>query len=66
MTSALHVIMGRDGSGRGAAKIAALRDNANYMRRRLLELGFNVLGDWDSPVMVSWGAVGVGCGGCGG
>lgn len=29
-----------------------LRDNANYFRRRLLELGFDVLGDWDSPVMV--------------
>ena len=51
--SALHVIMGRDGSGRGAAKIAQLRDNANYFRRRLLELGYNVLGDFDSPVMVS-------------
>ena len=53
VTSALHVIMGRDGTGRGAAKIARLRDNSNYVRRRLLELGFNVLGDWDSPVMVS-------------
>ena len=50
--SALHVIMGRDGTTRGADKIARLRDNANYVRQRLLELGFNVLGDWDSPVMV--------------
>jgi len=31
--SALHVIMGRDGSGRGAAKIARLRDNSNYFRK---------------------------------
>jgi serine palmitoyltransferase len=49
--SALHVMRGRDGSGRGLAKIAALRDNSNYFRARLLALGFNVLGDWDSPVM---------------
>lgn len=49
--SALHVILGRDGSGRGAAKIASLRDNANYVRRRLLEHGYDVVGDWDSPVM---------------
>ena len=49
--SALHVIEGKDGTDRGARKIAQLKDNANYFRARLLELGFNVLGDWDSPVM---------------
>ena len=49
--SALHVVSGRDGSTRGLAKIAQLRDNANYFRAKLLEMGFNVLGDWDSPVM---------------
>ena len=50
--SALEVIMGRDGSSRGAAKLAQLRDNANYMRRRLTEMGCLVLGDYDSPVLV--------------
>ena len=30
-----------------------LHSNSNFFRRGLLELGFNVLGDWDSPVMVS-------------
>ena len=49
--SALHVISGQDGSDRGKNKIAQLRDNANYFRARLLEQGYNVLGDWDSPVM---------------
>jgi serine palmitoyltransferase len=49
--SALHVISGADGTDRGRKKIAALRDNANYFRARLLEMGLNVLGDWDSPVM---------------
>lgn len=50
--SALRVIRGEDGTDRGARKIAALHDNSNYFRRRLLEMGCNVLGDWDSPVMV--------------
>lgn len=49
--SALHVVLGKDGTDRGRKKIAQLKDNANYFRRRLLEKGFNVLGDWDSPVM---------------
>lgn len=49
--SALHVVSGKDGSNRGQMKLAQLRDNANYFRMRLLEMGLNVLGDWDSPVM---------------
>ena len=44
--------MGRDGSDRGARKIAQLRDNANYMRTRLTEMGCLVLGDYDSPILV--------------
>ena len=49
--SALRVISGLDGSHRGAEKLRRLRENANYLRRRLLDAGVNVLGDWDSPVM---------------
>ena len=49
--SALRVLSGADGSRRGAEKLRRLRDNANYLRKRLLDLGVNVLGDWDSPVM---------------
>ena len=49
--SALRVVNGRDGSTRGQEKIKALRENSNYFRARLLKMGMNVLGDWDSPVM---------------
>ena len=50
--SVLRVLTGRDGSGRGASKVAALRENSDYFRRGLLGLGCNVLGEWGSPVMV--------------
>ena len=50
--SAMEVIMGRDGTDRGARKLGQLRDNANYMRTRLTEMGCSVLGDYDSPVLV--------------
>lgn len=49
--SALHVISGEDGTDRGQEKICRLKDNANYFRAKLLDMGLNVLGDWDSPVM---------------
>ena len=62
--SALEVIMGRDGSSRGAAKLAQLRDNANYMRRRLTEMGCLVLGDYDSPVLVRPSCLGLPKGNC--
>jgi len=49
--SALKVVSGKDGSTRGREKIDQLKENSNYFRARLLSMGFNVLGDWDSPVM---------------
>lgn len=49
--SALRVIRGADGTTRGAAKLAALRDNSNFFRDGLRALGCEVLGDVDSPVM---------------
>lgn len=53
MISALKLILGEDGTDRGAKKIAKLHANSNYMRQRLIEMGLAVLGDKDSPVMVS-------------
>lgn len=32
-------------------QINQLHSNANYVRRRLQDMGLHVLGDWDSPVM---------------
>jgi serine palmitoyltransferase len=49
--AALDLISGADGGTRGAGKLCALRANSNYFRWHLIQLGFNVLGDWDSPVM---------------
>ena len=43
--------MGRDGTDIGKKKIAALRDNSNYFRMRLTEMGLHVLGNYDSPIM---------------
>ncbi|EFJ46984.1 hypothetical protein VOLCADRAFT_92508 [Volvox carteri f. nagariensis] len=51
VTTALQVIMGLDGTDRGKRKIEQLHDNANYVRSRLLTMGMDVLGSWDSPVM---------------
>ncbi|BAF07191.2 Os01g0928600, partial [Oryza sativa Japonica Group] len=35
----------------GAKKIAQIRDNSNFFRSELQKMGFEVLGDNDSPVM---------------
>jgi len=43
--------MGRDGTSIGQRKLSALRDNSNYFRMRLSDLGLHVLGNYDSPIM---------------
>ncbi|BAB90752.1 putative serine palmitoyltransferase [Oryza sativa Japonica Group] len=49
--SAIEVILGEDGSDRGAKKLAQIRENSNFFRSELEKMGFEVLGDNDSPVM---------------
>lgn len=49
--SAIKVILGQDGSNRGAQKLARIRENSNFFRSELQKMGFEVLGDNDSPVM---------------
>ena len=43
--------MGEDGTTIGKQKIQALRDNSNYFRMRLEDMGLHVLGHYDSPIM---------------
>ncbi len=43
--------MGEDGTNIGKQKIKALRDNSNYFRMQLQEMGLSVLGHFDSPIM---------------
>ena len=48
---------GADGTGRGAAKLAQLRDNSNFVRDALRNMGCEVLGDRDSPVRFCGAAI---------
>lgn len=48
---ALKIIMGEDGTTLGRRKLDALRDNANWFRTQLIERGFHVFGDYDSPIV---------------
>jgi serine palmitoyltransferase len=49
--SAMKIITGEDGTDLGARKLKALRENANFFRRGLIQRGFQVFGDMDSPVI---------------
>ncbi|KAI9120625.1 hypothetical protein K1719_007658 [Acacia pycnantha] len=49
--SSIKVILGEDGSNRGAQKFAQIRENSNFFRSELQKMGFEVLGDNDYPVM---------------
>ncbi|KAG6516180.1 long chain base biosynthesis protein 2a-like [Zingiber officinale] len=49
--SSLKVILGEDGSSRGSQKLAQIRENSNFFRCELKKMGFEVLGDNDSPIM---------------
>jgi len=49
--TSFNVIMGRDGTDIGKQKINTLRDNSNYMRMKLSEMGLLVLGNYDSPIL---------------
>ncbi|KAM7254003.1 hypothetical protein ACFE04_027371 [Oxalis oulophora] len=51
IVSSIKVILGEDGSNRGAQKLARIRENSNFFRSELQKMGFEVLGDNDSPVM---------------
>lgn len=49
--AALRMIRGDDGTTRGAQKLQRIKDNANAFRAGLKQLGYQALGDLDSPVI---------------
>jgi serine palmitoyltransferase len=49
--SSFKVVMGEDGTNIGKQKIQSLRDNSNYFRMRLEDMGLHVLGHYDSPII---------------
>lgn len=49
--SALRTISGEDGTNIGQTKLKKIRDNANYFRKALVDMGLEVYGDYDSPVI---------------
>eukprot|EP00249_Psilotum_nudum_P030394 c42984_g1_i1 orf=225-1682(+) len=49
--SSLKVVLGEDGSDRGARKLSQIRDNSNFFREELCKMGCEVIGDADSPVV---------------
>jgi len=48
---ALKIITGEDGTKIGQTKLTTLKENSNFWRRKVIELGGRVLGDWDSPIV---------------
>lgn len=46
-----QVIMGEDGTDTGRRKLDSLRENSNFMRRELINMGLHVYGNFDSPVI---------------
>eukprot|EP01123_Difflugia_compressa_P004963 TRINITY_DN1648_c2_g1_i1.p1 TRINITY_DN1648_c2_g1~~TRINITY_DN1648_c2_g1_i1.p1 ORF type:complete len:501 (-),score=54.45 TRINITY_DN1648_c2_g1_i1:26-1528(-) len=49
--TAMSILTGEDGTNTGKLKIKSLRDNSNFFRRALIDKGFQVFGDTDSPVI---------------
>jgi len=48
--SAFKIMMGEDGTDIGRKKLSALHENANFLRKGLIDMGLHVIGDWDSPI----------------
>jgi serine palmitoyltransferase len=49
--TALNIIDGKDGTNLGKKKLTSLRENSNYFRQKLIDMGVITLGDFDSPVI---------------
>lgn len=49
--SVLKILMGEDGTDEGARRLKQLRDNTHHFRTKLREMGFLIIGHYDSPVI---------------
>jgi len=49
--ASLRVIMGRDGTDIGKKKLIQLKENSNYVRAKLMDMGCLIAGDSDSPII---------------
>jgi serine palmitoyltransferase len=49
--TAFKVISGDDGTNVGQRKLTSLIANSNYFRRRMIEIGMHVYGNYDSPII---------------
>lgn len=49
--SSMRIIMGEDDPEEGKMRLESLRNNSNFFRRRLKELGYQVFGDENSPIV---------------
>ncbi|CAF0806522.1 unnamed protein product [Didymodactylos carnosus] len=49
--SSLHILMGRDGTKDGMRRIQQLADNTRYFRKKLVDMGFIVYGNKNSPIV---------------
>lgn len=51
ITKALSVIMGLDGTNNGRKRIRQLQENSVYFREKLIQMGFIVYGNKNSPIV---------------
>jgi len=49
--SALTILMGEDGTTLGRDKVKQLREHSNFFRKGLVDRGFQIWGDENSPVI---------------
>ncbi|ELT92284.1 hypothetical protein CAPTEDRAFT_203947 [Capitella teleta] len=49
--TSMNIIMGKDGTDLGMRRAGQLAWNVRYIRRRLMEMGFIIYGNMDSPVV---------------
>lgn len=48
---AMRMMLGEDGTTTGVEKLKVLKENSNFFRQGLIDRGFQVYGEYDSPVI---------------